>query len=80
LLIKRSNNAINSKTFKKLIEAVRRASRACNRSLSGQIEHWAKIGKLSEENPDLTYKFAKDILKSMSEDEAGMREPYRLES
>lgn len=30
-------------------------SKALNRSVSGQIEHWAKIGRLAEENPDLTY-------------------------
>ena len=23
-------------------------------SVAGQIEHWAKIGKIAEENPDLT--------------------------
>ncbi len=68
------------KLSKEFIEEARILSRAFNRSLSGQIEHWAKIGKLAEENPDLTYDFIKDILISMSEDEAGMREPFEFGS
>ena len=27
-----------------------------------QIEHWARIGKIAEENPDLTMGFVNDIL------------------
>jgi hypothetical protein len=27
------------------------------RSLSMQIEHWARIGKIAEENPDLPYAY-----------------------
>lgn len=42
-------------------------SKALNRSLAGQIEHWAKIGKLAEENPDLTYEFIKNILIAQQE-------------
>ena len=39
-------------------ELVREAkiySKIDKRSVTGQIEHWARIGKCSEENPDLTY-------------------------
>jgi len=38
-------------------ELVREAkifSKIDQRSITGQIEHWAKIGKCAEENPDLT--------------------------
>lgn len=38
-----------------------------NRSLAGQIEYWAKIGKIAEENPDLSYDFIKNLLISMEE-------------
>jgi len=37
-------------------------SKIDKRSLTGQIEYWARIGKCSEENPDLTYSHIKDIL------------------
>ncbi len=66
------------KLSKEFISEARILSKAFNRSLSGQIEHWAKIGKLAEENPDLTYDFIKDILISMSEDEAGLSEAFDL--
>jgi len=51
-------------------------SKSFNRSISGQIEHWAKIGKIAEENPDLTYEFIKDIIISQNEAEAGRLEKY----
>ena len=37
-------------------------SKALNRSIAGQIEYWAKIGKITEENPDLNYELIKNIL------------------
>ena len=47
-----------------------------SRSLSKQIEHWAKIGKIAEENPDLNYKFIKDILLSKIEIDNNEVEEY----
>jgi len=32
------------------------------RSFAGQIEYWATIGEIVEENPDMPYTFIKDIL------------------
>jgi len=51
-------------------------SKALNRSIAGQIEHWAKIGKIAEENPDLTYEFIKNILIAQQEALAGNLEKY----
>ncbi len=45
-----------------IIAEARIVSKALNRSLAGQIEHWAKIGKIAEANPDLNYEAIKDIL------------------
>ena len=39
----------------KLVNEAKKYSRVDHRSITGQIEHWAKIGKCAEENPDLTY-------------------------
>lgn len=33
-----------------------------SRSASKQLEFWAKIGKIAEENPDLTYKAIIELL------------------
>ncbi len=51
----------------KLAKEARLFSRVEKRSLTGQIEHWAKIGKCVEDNPDLTYSLIKDILLGMEE-------------
>ncbi|HBY05930.1 MAG: hypothetical protein UV38_C0003G0013 [candidate division TM6 bacterium GW2011_GWE2_42_60] len=51
-------------------------SKALNRSVAGQIEYWAKIGKIAEENPDLTYEFIKNILIALQEAEFGKVEKY----
>ena len=44
-----------------MLEAGKYAS-VYTRSVSMQIEHWARIGKIAEENPDLPYAFIEDIL------------------
>ncbi|WGJ62433.1 TA system antitoxin ParD family protein [Wolbachia endosymbiont of Frankliniella intonsa] len=33
-----------------------------NRSVPQQIEHWAKIGQIVEDNPELSYNIIKEIL------------------
>ena len=38
-----------------LAKAARIFSKIDKRSLTGQIEHWANIGKCAEENHSLTY-------------------------
>jgi hypothetical protein len=45
-----------------IISSAKIMSKALNRSIAGQIEYWAKIGKIAEENPDLNYELIKNIL------------------
>ena len=45
-----------------LIRNARLYSSVDNRSVTGQIEHQAKIGRCVEENPDLTYYPIKEFL------------------
>jgi hypothetical protein len=54
-------------------------SKAFNRSIAGQIEYWAKIGKIVEENPDLTYEFIKEILIAREEAKAKKLEVYTFD-
>ncbi|MCL2025677.1 MAG: ParD-like family protein [Leptospirales bacterium] len=42
-----------------------------SRSVPKQIEHWAKIGKIAEENPDLPYEFIRNALEARGEMERG---------
>jgi hypothetical protein len=49
-----------------------------HRSLATQIEYWAKLGKIAEENPDLSMAFVKDILVSLQQVEAGDISEYEF--
>ena len=63
-----------------IISEAKIMSKAVNRSVAGQIEHWAKIGRIAEENPDLTYEFIKNILIAQQEAQSDKLEPYPLKS
>ncbi len=63
----------------KLVTEAKLFSKLDQRSLTGQIEHWAKIGKCAEENPDLTYSLIKDILLGMEELEQGEFSEYKFD-
>ena len=45
-----------------LVKKARSRSRALKRSVAGQIEYWASIGEIGEDNPDLPFSFIQDIL------------------
>jgi hypothetical protein len=62
-----------------IISEAKIMSKALNRSLAGQIEHWAKIGRIAEENPDLTYDLIRSILIAQQEAQAGNLEPYNFD-
>ena len=59
-----------------LVKEARKYSRVDHRSITGQIEHWARIGKCAEENPDLTYDLIKEILIGIEELEQGEMTEY----
>lgn len=60
-----------------LLEA-KRFSKIEHRSITGQIEHWAMIGKCAEENPDLTYQLIKEILIGIEELESSEYSEYKF--
>ena len=62
----------------KLVNEAKKFSRVDHRSITGQIEHWAKIGKCAEENPDLTYSLIKEILMGLEELEQDERSEYKF--
>ncbi len=67
------------KLSENIVSEAKVMSKAFSRSLAGQIEHWARIGKIAEANPDLTYEFIKDILIAQQEVLAGDVTPYIFE-
>ena len=59
-----------------LVEQASIMGKALNRTPPKQIEHWAKIGKIMEDNPELSYEFVRNALIAQAEQEAGRTEPY----
>ena len=62
----------------KLVNDAKKFSRIDHRSLTGQIEYWARLGKCAEENPDLTFSLIKDILIGVEELEQGEKSEYKF--
>ena len=61
-----------------LVGEAKKYSKIDHRSLTGQIEHWARIGKCSEENPDLTYNLIKEILIGIEELDQNEKTEYQF--
>ena len=50
-----------------LVSAARFAAKAEFRSVQGQVEFWAKVGRAALDNPDLPASFIAESLMSMAE-------------
>jgi hypothetical protein len=59
-----------------LVNEAKKFSRIDHRSVAGQIEHWARMGKCVEENPDLPYSLIKEILIGLDELDQGEKTEY----
>jgi hypothetical protein len=61
-----------------LVSDAKRFGRIDHRSLAGQIEHWARMGKCAEENPDLPYFLIKEMLIGLDELDQGEKTEYKF--
>ncbi len=61
-----------------IVNDAKRYGKVYSRSTPKQIEYWANIGKITEENPDLPYNFIKDILLAKSELTDNQVVPYKF--
>ncbi|RLB85828.1 MAG: hypothetical protein DRH24_00760 [Deltaproteobacteria bacterium] len=59
-----------------LFEKAKIKSKIFKRSIAGQIEYWAKIGQMIEENPDFPLPFIQDVLIGREQIKAGQGTPY----
>ena len=62
---------------KALVDVARSYSVVESRSVPKQIEHWAMIGRIAEENPDLGYEVIRGILLGLEDVKNGNVEEYR---
>ena len=61
-----------------LMDDAKKFSRIDHRSVAGQIEHWARMVKCAEENPDLPYSLIKEILIGLDELDQGEKTEYKF--
>jgi hypothetical protein len=61
-----------------LVGEAKKFSRIDHRSVAGKIEHWARMGKCAEENPDLPYSLIKEILIGLDELEQDEKTEYKF--
>lgn len=70
--------AIAIKLSDLLVEDAKPYAQAMHRSVPKQIEYWARLGKVAEENPDLPVHMLQDMLVSIEEVKAGNLTPYKF--
>jgi hypothetical protein len=61
-----------------MVAAARIHGAALNRSATKQVEFWARIGKIAEENPDLNFNDIKDLLIGLEQVKAGLVTNYQF--
>ncbi len=59
-----------------LVTKAKIKSKVFKRSIAGQIEYWANIGQIIEENPDLPLPFIQEILIAKEQIKMGLGTPY----
>ncbi len=72
--------AVALKLSDELIEIAKPHAAAKHRSVPKQIEHWARLGKAVEENPELPVQFTQDTLLAVEEAKAGQLAEYQFSS
>ena len=70
------------RSFLKLSDELVQDAKSCasaeHRSVLGQIDNWARVGKAVLENPELPSRFIQDIVLSREEVKAGLAAPYQV--
>lgn len=60
----------------KIASEAKITAKVTRRSMAGQIEYWANIGRIAEDNPDLSFSVIYDILMGREELKEGLGTPY----
>ena len=60
-----------------LYRLIQARAEAQDRSVSEQLKHYARIGLIAEDNPDLPLSMIQDILEAQAELRAGLGQPYQ---
>ena len=60
-----------------LFRLLQARAEANDRSLSGQLKHYARLAVIAEDNPDLPLSMIQGILEAQAELHAGLGQPYQ---
>jgi hypothetical protein len=60
-----------------MVRVLRARARAGKRSLAEQLKYDAFLGRVAQDNPDLTMECIKSILEGLEESRAGLSMPYQ---
>ncbi len=63
--------SVNVKLPESLVNQAKQYAQIEHRSLPKQIEYWSRIGKIAEENPDLTFTMIRQIMIADLEEPSG---------
>ena len=61
-MLEKSVNTKAVRISEEMYTIARMTAEGVNRSTSGQLEYWARLGRTAEDNPDLPIELIKDIL------------------
>ena len=64
------------KISNEIADDARITAKVTRRSMAGQIEYWALMGKIAEENPDLSFSVIQDILLGRQQLKEGLGTSY----
>ena len=64
------------KISNKIANEARVTAKVTRRSMAGQVEYWAFIGKIAEDNPDLSFTVINDILLGREQLKEGFETTY----
>jgi hypothetical protein len=78
LSIKERTMSVALKLSDELIDLAKPHAAAMQRSIPKQIEYWARLGKVVEDNPELPLQFIQDTLLGLEEAKAGQTSDYKF--
>ena len=64
------------KISKEIADEAKISAKVSRRSMAGQVEYWAFIGKIAEDNTDLSFLVIKDILLGRQQLKEQLGTPY----
>jgi hypothetical protein len=68
----------NIRLSAELVQAAEVVARHNQRTTAGQIEFWVRLGRASEENPDLSSQLLQDLLVGIEDINQGKTRTYRF--